>query len=192
MMTIQWRMKSRKHWTITSHFTLPADADNSGDHGNTLRKISADIGRRNDGEDLDGNPEQHGEHAGDRALHGGDHPVGSGPGIGVICSLHIIRNKNREIEDLKQMNARLMMSDPQLGRDLERKTQELELVRLTRALRMERLELEKLRSANTSLRLELQTKYKRRFTNISQLRRRPQLVPSPGWKRLLALLLLHI
>ena len=78
------------------------------------------------------------------------------------------------------MNARLMMSDPQLGRDLERKTQELELVRLTRALRMERLELEKLRSANTSLRLELQTKYKRRFTNISQLRRRPQLVPSPG------------
>ena len=73
-----------------------------------------------------------------------------------------------------------MMSDPQLGRDLERKTQELELVRLTRALRMERLELEKLRSANTSLRLELQTKYKRRFTNISQLRRRPQLVPSPG------------
>lgn len=79
------------------------------------------------------------------------------------------------------MNERLqMMSDPQLGRDLERKTQELELVRLTRALRMERLELEKLRSANTSLRLELQTKYKRRFTNISQLRRRPQLVPSPG------------
>ena len=78
------------------------------------------------------------------------------------------------------MNARLMMSDPQLGRDLERKTQELELVRLTRALRMERLELEKLRSANTSLRLELQMKYKRRFTNISQLRRRPQLVPSPG------------
>ena len=79
------------------------------------------------------------------------------------------------------MNARLMMmSDTQLGRDLERKTQELELVRLTRALRMERLELEKLRSANTSLRLELQTKYKRRFTNISQLRRRPQLVPSPG------------
>ena len=78
------------------------------------------------------------------------------------------------------MNARLMMSDPQLGRDLERKTQELELVRLTRALRMERLELEKLRSANTSMRLELQTKYKRRFTNISQLRRRPQLVPSPG------------
>ena len=78
------------------------------------------------------------------------------------------------------MNARLMMSDPQLGRDLERKAQELELVRLTRALRMERLELEKLRSANTSLRLELQTKYKRRFTNISQLRRRPQLVPSPG------------
>ena len=79
------------------------------------------------------------------------------------------------------MNERLQMtSDPQLGRDLERKTQELELVRLTRALRMERLELEKLRSANTSLRLELQTKYKRRFTNISQLRRRPQLVPSPG------------
>ena len=79
------------------------------------------------------------------------------------------------------MNERLqMMSDPQLGRDLERKAQELELVRLTRALRMERLELEKLRSANTSLRLELQTKYKRRFTNISQLRRRPQLVPSPG------------
>ena len=79
------------------------------------------------------------------------------------------------------MNERLqMMSDPQLGRDLERKTQELELVRLTRALRMERLELEKLRSANTSLRLELQTKYKRRFTNISQLRRRPQSVPSPG------------
>ena len=79
------------------------------------------------------------------------------------------------------MNERLqMMSDTQLGRDLERKTQELELVRLTRALRMERLELEKLRSANTSLRLELQTKYKRRFTNISQLRRRPQLVPSPG------------
>ena len=78
------------------------------------------------------------------------------------------------------MNARLMMSDPQLGRDLERKTQELELVRLTRALRMERLELEKLRSANTSMRLELQMKYKRRFTNISQLRRRPQLVPSPG------------
>ena len=77
------------------------------------------------------------------------------------------------------MNERLqMMSDPQLGRDLERKTQELELVRLTRALRMERLELEKLRSANTSLRLDLQTKYKRRFMNISQLWRRPQLVPS--------------
>ena len=77
------------------------------------------------------------------------------------------------------MNERLqMMSDPQLRRDLERKAQELELVRLTRALRMERLELEKLRSANTSLRLELQTKYKRRFMNISQLWRRPQLVPS--------------
>ena len=51
------------------------------------------------------------------------------------------------------MNARLqMMSDPQLGRELERKTRELELVRLTKALRMERLELEKLRSADTSLR----------------------------------------
>ena len=36
--------------------------------------------------------------------------------------------------------------------------------------------------------LELETKVKRRFTKISQSRRRPLLGPSPGWKRLLALL----
>ena len=61
--------------------------------------------------------------------------------ISVLCSCHLFRNKNNEIESLRQINNQLkLITESQIGKDLELKTQELEVLKLTKALKHEKQE----------------------------------------------------
>ena len=76
-----------------------------------------------------------------------------------------VRNKNREIESLRQINEELkIISDSQLSRDMDLKTQELEVLKLAKDLKQEQLEFAKLKNQNNCLKISNEVLQRRLIT----------------------------
>ena len=70
------------------------------------------------------------------------------------------RNKNKEIEDLKNINEELKCISAR-NKDLELRTQNLEISKLSKELRQEKVDFDKLKNQNDCLRLSLEVLHRR-------------------------------